>query len=137
MRARCFNPRHSDYKYYGGRGIKVCERWASFVNFLADMGEVPTGLSIHRIDNDGNYEPTNCKWATAKEQASNKRGNFHLGHTLSQGESAAAAKLNAHQVREIRQLRGTESQSDTAARFGVSQSCVSSIQCGATWRSVE
>ena len=73
MQSRCFNPRVKEYKYYGGRGITVCERWRDFRLFLQDMGEIPPGLSIDRINNDGNYEPGNCKWSTAKEQANNRR----------------------------------------------------------------
>lgn len=70
---RCSNPRDKSWSNYGGRGIKVCERWNKFENFLADMGERPAGHSIDRIDADGHYESSNCKWSTAKEQSRNRR----------------------------------------------------------------
>jgi len=73
MIQRCTNPKRPKYKYYGARGIKVCERWMTFANFLGDMGERPAGMSLDRINNDWNYEPSNCRWATAKQQANNKR----------------------------------------------------------------
>ncbi len=76
MKARCMNPRHAGFKYYGGRGISVCQRWIdSFSAFLADMGERPDGLEIDRINNDGNYEPGNCRWATRAQQMMNTRRN--------------------------------------------------------------
>jgi hypothetical protein len=71
MRERCNNPRAKSYQYYGARGVKVCARWNSFEAFIADMGPRPKGKSIERRDNDGNYEPSNCYWATAYEQAQN------------------------------------------------------------------
>ena len=70
---RCENPNTDQWANYGGRGITVCESWRDFANFLADMGERPRGKSIERLDVDGNYEPSNCVWATAIEQARNQR----------------------------------------------------------------
>lgn len=76
MLGRCFNQNKPDYRHYGGRGITVCDRWReSFENFLADMGSRPAGMSLDRIDVNGNYEPGNCRWIPVAEQQSNKRNN--------------------------------------------------------------
>ena len=73
MKGRCINPRHKEYRYYGGRGIKVCERWLNFENFAADIGQPPSPKhSIDRKNNDGDYEPGNVKWSTQVEQVRNR-----------------------------------------------------------------
>lgn len=73
MKGRCENQKRDDYERYGGRGIRVCDRWLSFDNFYADMGPRPDGCSVDRVENDGNYEPSNCRWATPKQQSDNRR----------------------------------------------------------------
>lgn len=95
MLSRCFNPNLEQFKNYGGRGITVCENWhKSFESFLADMGECPSDdLTIERINNNGHYEPGNCKWATAKEQGSNKRNNHFLAY---KGETKTIAEWSRH-----------------------------------------
>lgn len=78
MHTRCYNKNHKSFITHGARGIIVCDRWHSFPNFLEDMRECPDGLEVERIDNDGNYEPGNCKWGTDEEQSNNKRNNVFI-----------------------------------------------------------
>ena len=94
MKMRCENPNHVAYAAYGGRGIAVCERWQFFENFYADMGHRPTpSHTIERIDNDKGYEKSNCRWATHKEQAANRRNNTWL---IVRGEKM----IKAHAIRK-------------------------------------
>ncbi len=91
MQSRCNSPSASAYHRYGGRGISVCERWKSFPNFLADMGPKPSPRhSIERIDSNGNYEPSNCRWATPYEQAQNTARNVYV---RVDGEVAAVSAM--------------------------------------------
>ena len=80
MHTRCTNQNSPQFHNYGGRGIKVCDRWSSFNNFLADMGEAPPGLSLDRIDVNGDYAPGNCRWATGVQQGRNRRNNTLIEH---------------------------------------------------------
>jgi hypothetical protein len=107
MRARCENQRNPAFARYGGRGILVCERWHGehgFENFLADVGPRPSPEhSIERIDNDGNYEPGNCRWATRVEQGSNKRNNATLtvnGETATISEWSRRTGIGRTTIRE-------------------------------------
>lgn len=98
MRHRCNNPNYYKYYLHGGRGITICDRWnESFNNFLSDMGVRPEGTTLDRIDNDGNYEPTNCRWATARDQARNrshKSSTGFAGVTKHGNKYIARYKLN-------------------------------------------
>lgn len=102
MRSRCRNHRSKTFAKYGGRGIQVCERWDTFENFLADMGPKPSrSHSIDRIDNNGNYEPMNCRWATMKQQVRNRRVTVTIemeGRKVAIAEAAERAGLNKQTV---------------------------------------
>jgi hypothetical protein len=118
MRQRCFDLKHPMSRRHGQRGIIVCKRWLGpkgFENFRRDMGERPEGLTLERIDNDGNYTPSNCRWATRKEQSRNRSDN----------------KLTAAQVRRIRSSRSPQKR--IAAHYGICASYVSMIRSRKRW----
>jgi hypothetical protein len=116
MIQRCTNPKRNVWHLYGGRGIKVCERWKLFDAFLADMGPRPDEASIGRIDPDGDYCPENCEWQAADTQARQRRNN----------------KLTDASALAIRS--SAESQRVLAARFGVSRTMIRNIKRGDQWR---
>lgn len=93
MLQRCSNPNVKCYERYGGRGILVCDRWLSFENFLADMGEAPEGMTIDREDNDGNYEPGNCRWQSRQRQSWNTRRSILVEYEGQRVPLQEAAKL--------------------------------------------
>lgn len=102
MKQRCLNPNSPDYPRYGAMGIKVCDRWLKIDEFLADMGERPEGKTIDRIDNSGNYELGNCRWATASEQQFNKRSNLKLEY---QGQIRSIVDLSNESGVPLKVLR--------------------------------
>jgi len=121
MLARCRNPNHHAYGRYGGRGITVFPEWRdSFGAFLRDMGERPAGKTLDRYpDNNGNYEPGNCRWATPAEQVATRRKASKPGRP---------PKLSDEKRREIRARKGTATQEVLAAEYGVSGATISRVQ---------
>lgn len=119
MRDRCLRPTHRKFENYGGRGIAICARWDDFTLFLADMGIRPAGTTLDRIDSNGDYEKSNCRWSTWTVQGRNKR----------------STKLSLQIAREIRaRQKAGESHSDIATAYKVSTWTVQSICIGRSWK---
>lgn len=109
MRQRCGNSNDKNYRYYGGKGIAVCDQWKSFDVFLKDMGERPTGLELDRIESNGNYEPTNCRWATEQTQTENRSMTLWVdvgGARIPMKHAAERLGLNYHTLRNLTAKNG-------------------------------
>lgn len=132
MWGRCANPNDAAHKRYGGRGITVSARWWSFEQFFNDMGRKPSpSHSLDRIDNDGNYEPGNCRWATRSEQNRNRDSSL-----LARGERIGNARLTAADVKAIKGLLSGHSRNQIARLYGVTKGTINFIAWGRTWRHV-
>lgn len=130
MKSRCLKPENHNFKNYGARGITVCERWLSFADFVADMGSRPLGTTLDRVNNDGNYEPGNVRWATPAQQMESRR--------TPKGESHPKAILTARDVLLIRRVHdlGLVSQVEIARTYSLSPSAIHSIVKRINWRSI-
>ena len=116
MKGRCTNPKSENFHQYGGRGIKVCERWQKFENFLADMGEVPPGLTLDRVRSDGNYEPGNCRWADWDVQENNRRDNRRVvikGVNLTVAQASRQLGISQSTINKLAVRRGISYQEAT------------------------
>ena len=116
MIQRCYNPNSVNFKYYGGRGISACDRWRTFKNFLADMGERPAGKTLDRKNGNGNYEPANCQWSTRKEQGRNRRDNTIIecnGHSACIAEWAEKLGIHRNTIHHRIRMGWTDEQSVT------------------------
>lgn len=144
MRSRCNYPKDVNWKYYGGKGIVICERWDSFSNFLSDMGLRPEGKTLDRIDVNGNYEPGNCRWATPCEQVLNRRLRKPIVPDIkkrkkgnwSKGEGHWGAKLSIEKVASIRSeyIPGKITQLSLAIKYGVTENTINRVIRKENWK---
>ena len=130
MRQRCTNPLATGFARWGGRGIKVCERWENFAAFVEDMGPRPEGCTLDRINNDGNYEPSNCAWRTRKEQAANRTNHRGSAHYL--------AKLTEDEVELLRAMAAGSSipRTELARIFHITRPHAYGLISRKSWRHV-
>ena len=131
MRQRCQDPKHYSFKYYGARGVEVCARWQSFVNFLEDMGERPSkDYVLSRKEDKGNYEPDNCSWELRSENEKNRNP--------SRGERQHLAKIKEDWIVDIRKLhREGLSFTEIANKYSVHRCTIARIIKGETWKHVD
>lgn len=144
MLSRCYDEENANYSYYGGRGISVCKRWHAFERFLKDMSPAPSPKhSLDRVDNDGNYKPSNCRWATASEQALNQRRKTHCkyGHVLAGANIRVDVSLNTRICRQCASRRwrayyerSPKTKSRNDARANVSPLCYEGAMKRSRWK---
>ena len=122
MKTRCYNPTHDNYQHYGANGIIVCACWLnSFEAFLEDMGERPEGMTLDRIDREGNYEPGNCRWATEEQQKRNRSITVLTPEIVSEAKAVRASGGNV---------------SDVARKYGIEPSNLHTAVRGKTWKDI-
>jgi hypothetical protein len=127
MKSRCLNKNHTAYSYYGGRGVKVCDKWLTFDGFLEDMGVRPDGTTLGRLGDKGNYEKSNCEWQTKKKQTET----LHIP----KGSKHYKAKLTEHDVKIMRRAyeAGMCTQRELAFEYNISKLTVWSVLKRKSW----
>lgn len=140
MVQRCTDPNYHSFSKYGGRGVRVCDRWRTFVNFLADMGERPDGATLDRIDNDGDYEPGNCRWATPRQQSNNRRNTLMLtfrGETRPLTEWAEITGIRRHTIWERVHNMGWTAEKALSRTDSAKGDCARKLEFGGESHSID